>query len=158
MQTNIRPYTKADRQACIAAFKTNIPKYFTTSEVTDFEIFLTKIEATGTCGENEKTHYYVITLNENVIGCGGFGHKDGSNNLALAWGLIHNNYHLKGYGAALLLHRLTTIKTKYPTTQLVIDTTQHSYTFFKKFGFETTKVTNNFYEVGMHRYDMVYKP
>ena len=40
---------------------------------------------------------------------------------------------------------------------VLIDTTQFSYPFFEKFGFETTKITKDFYAAGMDRYDMVYE-
>jgi ribosomal protein S18 acetylase RimI-like enzyme len=38
-----------------------------------------------------------------------------------------------------------------------VDTTQFSYGFFERFGFKTTKITEDFYEKGMHRYDMIYE-
>jgi len=39
-----------------------------------------------------------------------------------------------------------------------MDTTQFSYSFFEKYGFKIEKITENFYALGMHRYDMVLKP
>jgi N-acetylglutamate synthase-like GNAT family acetyltransferase len=154
MKVVIRSYTKNDKESCETAFKSNVPKYFTENEIGDFENFLTRLEQI----ENKnKTHYFVVEYNQRVIGCGGFGDKDGQKIISLAWGLIHNEFHNKGYGKALLLHRLDQIKQLYPEMPLVLDTTQYAYSFFERFGFHTTKITNDYYSKGLHRYDMVLK-
>jgi [ribosomal protein S18]-alanine N-acetyltransferase len=157
MKTTIRPYEIKDRAACINAFKTNIPLFFTESEITDFENFLIRMENLETDKHYKNTHYYVFLLEDKIIGCGGFGNKENTENMSLAWGLIDNAYHKKGFGKAFLKYRLEQIKLLYPNTTIVLDTTQHSFSFFEKFGFVTAKITNDFYEKGMHRYDMVFQ-
>jgi N-acetylglutamate synthase-like GNAT family acetyltransferase len=149
----VREYIPEDREACIAAFKSNVPKYFTEDEVRDFEKFLTRIESTEQ-KQQIKTLYYVVLHDNKVVGCGGFGDKDGRRVITLAWGLMHKNYHKKGFGKKLLLHRLREIERHFPGLPLVVDTTQHTYKFFESFGFIVTKVTNDFYAPGLHRYDM----
>jgi N-acetylglutamate synthase-like GNAT family acetyltransferase len=151
MKPIIRPYNKEDRLFCMEAFKSNVPLYFTKEEVGDYENFLIKNENKD---ESEKAIYFVILHDEKVIGCGGFGEKENTNIVTLAWGLIHNDYHKKGFGKALLLYRFEEIKKLFPNFPVVIDTTQFSYPFFEKFGFEITKITNDYYAEGMHRYDM----
>jgi predicted GNAT family N-acyltransferase len=150
----IRPYNKSDRQYCIEAFISNVPLYFTKEEVGDFENFLTKIE---TKDASEKAVYFVIEDSEKVIGCGGFGEKGNTKIITLAWGLIHKNYHKKGFGKLLLLNRLEQIVKLFPHYPVVIDTTQFSFPFFEKFGFKTTQITNDYYAKGMHKYDMELK-
>lgn len=152
MNALLRPYTPADKPACLIAFKSNVPVFFTEGEITDFANFLDSLPRR--LAENS-THYYVLEVENEILGAGGFGDKDNTGSLSLAWGLVHNDHHKKGYGEALLKHRLEEIQRLYPSKTLVLDTTQHSYGFFEKYGFEVTKFTADFYEEGMHRYDMV---
>jgi N-acetylglutamate synthase-like GNAT family acetyltransferase len=156
MKVVIRAYNKNDKGSCLAAFKSNVPKYFTEEEMGDFENFLVRIENVDV-DNNSITHYFVVEYDQNVIGCGGFGDKDGKEIITLAWGLIHNKFHNKGYGKALLVYRLEQIKQLYPELPLVLDTTQYSHSFFEKYGFRTIKITKNYYCIGMHRYDMEFK-
>ncbi len=151
---NIRPYEVRDKQACVEAFVSNIPKYFTKQEVLDFEAFLDRIIQPHVKGF---THYFVIEQDTQLVGCGGYGDKEGTQHLSLAWGLVHNAFHKQGFGLALLQHRLQHAQLHYSNLPLVLDTTQHSFGFFEKFGFRVTKITEHFYEPGMHRYDMVLK-
>lgn len=150
----IRKYNKADKESCVIAFKSNVPLYFTEEEITDFENFLDRLE-NGTDDANlSNTYFFVVVLNENVIGCGGFGDRYNDNTISLAWGLIHKDFHKRGFGKKLLLHRLEQIKKIYPSSPVVIDTTQFSFSFFEKYGFVITKITRDYYTEGMHRYDM----
>jgi N-acetylglutamate synthase and related acetyltransferases len=147
----IRLYTAADRQACIAAFKSNMPKFFMPDELTDFENWLGKVETT-----NES--YFVVEQDNEVIGCGGYYIEPDKQTARMTWGLVHNSLHKKGIGKALILHRIAAIKAIAPQCIIGLDTTQHSYTFFEKLGFVTTKITPDSYGEGMHRYDMELNP
>ena len=157
MQIFIRQYENSDKDACLAAFKSNVPLYFTEGEVNDFTNFLIKIANAELVKQQENTVYYVVVYDGKVVGCGGFGDKDKRQILTLAWGLIHSDFHKKGLGKLLLEHRLAQIELHFPDLPLVIDTSQHTFTFFEKYGFETTKITNDFYADGLHRYDMIFK-
>jgi N-acetylglutamate synthase-like GNAT family acetyltransferase len=152
MSTQIKPYTKQDRLGCLVAFKSNVPKYFTNQEVFDFEDFLTRLD-----NEDFNTKFYVIHYHDKIIGCGGFGDRHNDGKITLAWGLVHRDFHKKDYGKLLLLHRLEQIKQLNLNLPIVVDTTQYSFGFFEKHGFKTTKITKDFYEKGMHRYDMVFE-
>jgi predicted GNAT family N-acyltransferase len=157
MKTTVREYTKRDREECLAAFKSNVPLYFTEAEIGDFKNFLDRIESINSNEENKRTHFFVIIFEEKIIGCGGFGDKENKKIISLAWGLIHKAYHKKGFGKKLLLYRLEQIEQLYSNLPLTIDTTQFSFKFFEKYGFQTTKITNDYYTNGMHRYDMILK-
>lgn len=150
MKAQITNYLSTDRFGCLNAFKSNVPNYFTNEEIKDFEAFLTRLES-----NNNKTQFYVINYENKIIGCGGFGDKDNTGIISLAWGHVHKDYHKMGYGEKLLKHRMEQIKLLYPEFPVVIDTTQYSYGFFEKYGFKVTKITNDYYEIGMHRYDMI---
>jgi N-acetylglutamate synthase-like GNAT family acetyltransferase len=153
--STIRKYEATDHEACMEAFKTNVPLYFTIGEIGDFECFLNRLEDPG---QENNPPYYVLELDGKVIGCGGFGDKDGTGAITFVWGLVHNDYHKQGFGEQLLVFRLAEIKLQFPEKQIILDTTQHSFSFFEKYGFETVKFTPDFYAEGMHRYDMVYNP
>ena len=154
MIAQIKEYETKDMEACLNAFKSNVPLFFTTDEIVDFTVFLNTFQHKPL---GNKTHFYVVVLGEEVVGCGGFGDKDQNGILTLAWGLIHNNFHKKGLGELLLKHRLEQINRLHPSKPVFIDTTQHSFGFFEKYGFEVTKITPDYYTQGMHRYDMAYQ-
>jgi GNAT superfamily N-acetyltransferase len=151
----IQPFAEQHRAALLAAFQSNVPKFFTENEVADFEAFLDKFLAQTDDGKGfERIYYYVILENNVAIGAGGFGFQAEKQHISLIWGLVKHDFHKKGYGKTLLLHRLHQIKTLLPNIPIVIDTTQHSAPFYARFGFVTQKITLNFYAEGMDRYDM----
>lgn len=149
----ILAYNDNFKQGCLAAFQSNIPVYFTPEEINDFTNFLEQ-RAMPKANEIQSTFYYVLLNNNEVIGCGGFGERERDGTVTLAWGLVHADFHKKGFGKFLLHHRLTEARNVYPSKTIYLDTTQFSCSFFEKFGFKTTKITNDFYMKGMHRYDM----
>jgi N-acetylglutamate synthase-like GNAT family acetyltransferase len=153
MSIEIKSYNHSHKQACLAAFQSNIPVYFTPEEINDFTNFLEQ-RAMPKDNEIQTTFYYVLLKNNEVIGCGGFGERERDGTVTLAWGLVHSDFHKQGFGKVLLQHRLTEARNVYPTKTIYLDTTQFSFQFFEKFGFKTTKITNDFYMKGMHRYDM----
>lgn len=154
-KTIIRKYEPADHPACMDVFKTNVPKYFTWEEVDEFERFLTKL---GNPEATDNPIYYVMESGNFLIGCGGFGEKegiDGTASITFVWGMVDRASHKKGFGEQLLRFRLAEIPLHFPGKQIILDTTQFSYTFFEKYGFKTVKITENSYGEGMHRYDMI---
>lgn len=153
----IRPYVATDKAQCLEAFSSNVPLYFAEYEKDGFSRFLDEyVQLDSEEHTPWKTKYLVIELNQQIIACGGFGKRNGYNELTLITGLVHVKYHKQGYGIALLEHRLNEIKRLYPNTPVTIDTTQHSAPFFEKYGFKTLSVINDYYDKGMHRYDMQY--
>jgi ribosomal-protein-alanine N-acetyltransferase len=150
----IRPYTTADRQDCIAAFESNMPQFFMQHELPDFENWLQRQEKADTTLEQ----YYVAEQDGKVIACGGYYIEPDKQSARMTWGLVHNSLHKKGIGKALILHRIKAIQSIAPSATIGLDTTQHSFSFFEKLGFVTTKITQNSYGEGMHRYDMELSP
>ena len=152
MEVQIKKYFDVDRLDCINAFKSNVPNYFANEELKDFEAFLTRLESI-----DNKTQFYVINFENKIIGCCGFGDKNNNGVISLAWGLVHKDYHKMGFGEKLLKYRIEQIKLLNPEFPVIIDTTQYSYGFFEKYGFKVTKITIDYYEIGMHRYDMIFE-
>src|SRR5690606_7505780 len=144
METRIREYTVADKEACMAAFKSNVPKYFTNEEVSDFENFLIKV------GKGLKgTKFYVVEYGQKVIGCGGFGDKENTGIITLAWGLVHRDFHKQGFGEKLLSYRLEKIAALGLKSPVFVDTSQYSEGLSKKFVFRTKKVVQDYYARGV---------
>ena len=154
MDSTIVPYSNAYREGCMAAFHSNVPAFFTVEEINQFNTWLDYLETGIIDNPDSESHYFVVLHNTMVIGCGGFGYDNNTNKAVLAWGLVHNDYHKKNIGRKLLEFRLEKIATLYPGASLWLDTTQHSYPFFEKFGFEIQQYTEDGYAKGMHRYDM----
>ncbi|SFN22849.1 Acetyltransferase (GNAT) domain-containing protein [Chitinophaga sp. YR627] len=132
------------------AFVSNVPDYFTSAEIVQFEDWLDKMSE-----ERMYWHYYVVLSEDSLIGCGGFVYEEKLSRVTFAWGLVHRNFHKQGMGKLLLQYRLDRIRTLYPGADIILDTTQFSYTFFEQYGFVTVKYTEDGYTTGMHRYDMI---
>jgi ribosomal-protein-alanine N-acetyltransferase len=147
---NISKYTKDMKPYCLEAFTSNVPAYFTVAEIDQFENWLNQLEE-----EKSDRHYFVVTLNNRVVACGGFGYNENNHTVSFAWGLVHRDFHKQGIGKMLAAYRLNKIRELYPGVDIILDTTQHSYTFFERLGFVTVKYTKDGYAEGMHRYDMV---
>jgi [ribosomal protein S18]-alanine N-acetyltransferase len=141
----IRTYEPKDKLACLAAFKSNVPQYFTYDEVNKFDEWLDNM---GTA------NYYVLEIEGKIAGCGGFAYTASDNEVRFTWGLVDKQFHKKGLGKQLFGYRIEKIKELYPNAPIALDTTQHSYLFFEKLGFKVEKITENFYAPGMDRYDM----
>jgi [ribosomal protein S18]-alanine N-acetyltransferase len=152
MEINFRKYTEADKNDCLKIFKSNVPKFFTETEIREFTDFLDKADENT---EDSRVMYYVVTLGEKIIGCGGIGCYLKKSEASLCWGLIDRKFHRQGYGGKFLKYRLDKIVKHFPNCAVKIDTTQFSAPFFEKFGFETVKITKDFYAKGMDRYDMI---
>ena len=150
-ELHITPYNSSHRQACMNAFLSNVPEYFTVPETGQYESWLDLIQK-----EEGRHHYYVAYIHDQLVACGGFSHNE-NNTVSFSWGLVHRHFHKQRIGERLLIYRLQKIREIYPTIDVILDTTQHSYTFFERYGFVTVKYTANGYAPGMHRYDMVLK-
>src|SRR5687768_7063905 len=86
----IRPYTINDKDACMLAFKSNMPTYFAEHEVPDFENWLDRLnEQEADDAPSYERYYYVGLLEGKIVGCGGFGYDKNKNEATLAWGLLH---------------------------------------------------------------------
>jgi [ribosomal protein S18]-alanine N-acetyltransferase len=153
MKFEIRKYTESDKSQCIEAFKTNVPKFFTKAEIRDFTDFLDKVDENT---EDSRVIYYVVTLDDQIIGCGGIGCYPKKSEASLCWGLMEAKFHRQGHGKEFLKFRLNEIKSHFPNCKIKIDTTQSSAPFFAKYGFETVKITKDFYAEGLDRHDMIF--
>jgi N-acetylglutamate synthase-like GNAT family acetyltransferase len=153
---NIRTYTAADREACIAIFESNTPKYFDPAELEYLKNWLTgKDEARNSYKENKAEHFYVLENDEGVVACGGFYIPEKEQHANMVWGMVRNNLHKNGLGKLLFEYRIRQVQELYPGNGVILDTSQYTYPFFEKMGFKVTGVQKDSYGPGLDRYDMV---
>ena len=147
MDRKVIPYQREHKEACIKVFRSNIGKYFAEEELAEFEEFLdTKVET---------LKYFVMISADKVIGCGGYYVR--GDEVRLNDGMIDQSEHKTGAGVQLLEFRLNAAKLEYPNKDIGIDTSQHTEGFFKKYGFTTTNIVNNFFGEGIDKVSMVYQ-
>ena len=140
----IRSYQNSDRDACIAVFKSNIPKFFLKTEQKDFESYLK---------EGLSDYWVVVHSQAGIIACGGLA-PESEDEVRLCYGLVHSQFHRRGIGKALLLFRLVQACNNPNLKYVSLDTIQFNPNFFGKAGFVTEKVSENHYGPNLHRYDM----
>jgi N-acetylglutamate synthase-like GNAT family acetyltransferase len=152
---SIRPYLAKDRQACHAIFESNCPKYFDADEIVGLENWLNGQDSGQiTYQTSSADYFYVLEENLEIQACGGFYIVKDKPNVNMVWGMVNQNHHKKGYGSLLFQHRINQIKMLYSEYKIVLDTSQHTYSFFEKFGFKIHKITKDEYGPGLDRYDM----
>lgn len=135
--TQIRPYLAVDRQACLAIFRSNLPRYFDSSELPEFDAFL----------EQASGDYFVVEQGSAVVACGGCYIRDGKGRLS--WGMVAREYYGDSIGAALLAWRVNTLFLQPGTAEITIDTSQHTAGFFARYGFRTTQQIRDGFGVGI---------
>ena len=136
----IRPFTAADRAACLALFDENCPEFFAPNERTDYAAFLS-VEPSG----------YSVCLHEQRI-AGAFGvtliAPDGA---SLNWILLARAAQGLGLGTMIMQHVLETVRGR---SRLRISASQHSAPFFAKFGAVESSRQLDGWGLGMHRVEM----
>jgi ribosomal-protein-alanine N-acetyltransferase len=154
----IRPYHRADRDGCIDIFKSNTPQFFDVTELAGLENWLTgKDEGRHSYKSNSDERFFVAEAGDRLVACGGYYIPSAEKRANMVWGMVHRDHHKQGTGRELLLYRMKQIQGSYPGFAITLDTTQHTYGFFQKLGFITTRVQNDFYGKGLDRYDMILK-
>ncbi|GAA4396504.1 GNAT family N-acetyltransferase [Nibrella viscosa] len=142
----IRSYTDADRDAVLALLRLNTPAYFAESEEADLVDYL----------HHHSQHYFVVELDNEIVGCGGFNLFDEEKLARISWDIIHPYHQGKGLGRQLTQYRIDRIK-EYPHIHtIVVRTSQLVYTFYEKFGFVLRKIVNNYWAEGYDLYYMEY--
>ena len=140
----IEPYKSKYYDNCIEIIQSNTPKYIFPNEHLDYKNYLLKKDKT----------YFVVFNDYDLVACGGYGINKSQTKAGLSWGLVHSAHHNLGYGSYLLKYRLNEIRNNYLDIQIHLDTSQHTYRFFEKFGFSVNQISKNGYGEGLDKYDM----
>jgi N-acetylglutamate synthase-like GNAT family acetyltransferase len=143
MQIKIRDYTPADNSDVLHLLKLNTPEYFAPEEEADFINYL----------ENEIDFYYVVELENEIVGCGGINFRD-ENTGVISWGIIHPEHQKKKLGSKLLNYRVQELQKIEKITRITVRTTQLVFPFFEKNGFKTIQIIDNYWAEGFHLYEM----
>ena len=142
---NIITYTPAFRPRCIDIFKSNQPKFFAEEELQLFADFL---------DHDIDDNYYLIAYEGAVVGCGGVFLDQQNDEVGLSWGMVHADFHKKGFGKALTVFRLDLMKQQYPNQIYKVDTSQFTAGFYESLGFETIAVIPDGFAKGLDKYVM----
>ena len=139
-----RRYTQQDQDACMALIDSNMDKYFVPGERDEFHEFL----------KTRPKDYYVIEATDGeILACGGI-HVNESGVGSLRWGMSHRQRHGLGLGRMLTQGRLELIKANPNARTVLLDTSQHTFGFYEKFGFQVTNIIRNGLGPNLHTYEM----
>ena len=142
----IKKYHSSYFEDCISVFKTNTPTFFDYSEQKLFSTYLLK----------KNIKYYVLLNGGNqIVGSGGYAYNDKLKTVDLTWGMVDKRIHKNGFGHQLTEYRLQKIRTKYPKSDILLNTSQHTFKFYERFGFKVQTIKENGYRKGLHKYDMI---
>src|SRR5690606_11408188 len=135
----LRPYNANDLDAVIGIFRSNIPKYFGPDEEAGLRDFL----------RDFADLYFVIELDGEGVGAGGFAANSDGETVSLCWGMVRNDLLGTGLGRQLTEFRIRQARERFGDLPLVISTSQHTRGFYEKFGFELTEHTPNGFGPGI---------
>lgn len=139
-----RPYEPRDREACLALFDSNSPRFFDASERAGFEAFLDRME----------WPYQVIERDGRIVACGGHAVETDGRTVSLCWGMVEQGLHRQGLGRRLTEARLAAARAAPGAASVRLDTGVHTTGFYERFGFVIEAVQRDGYAPGSDRYDM----
>ncbi|PCC73016.1 Ribosomal protein S18 acetylase RimI [Nannocystis exedens] len=127
----IRPYTPADREACLALLRSNIPEHFSSGEEPDFARYLDSLPGP----------YFVVEDGGRIVAGGGIAAEPDGITATLCWGIVDAARQRTGIGTQLLAHRLDAFLPANPQIrQLQTNTSQKVQGFYAKHGFVVVEV------------------
>jgi ribosomal protein S18 acetylase RimI-like enzyme len=141
----VRDYRAGDREACLAVFDTNVPKFFSRDERPRFASFLDHLPGP----------YLVLTREAGeIVACGGAALEPGGRVASLCWGMVSAELHGTGLGKLLLQKRIERVR-RIPGVELLrLDTSQHTRGFYERFGFVTREIVENGYAARLDRCEL----
>lgn len=140
----IRKYSVADKSKVIELLRKNTPEYFAFSEEQDFENYLI----------NEVEDYFIYEKKNEIIGAGGINYCSKQKSARISWDMIDPEYHGCGIGKKLTQYRIIHIKEQKDIELIIVRTSQLSYRFYEKIGFDLEKIEKDFWAKGFDLYQM----
>lgn len=145
----IRNFLPEDKDALIHLFRLNTPEFFSPEEESEFLHFI----------DSPVEHYYVVEIDNHVVGCGGFAFDDPHTGV-ICWDMIHPDYHGQGIGKSLLEYRIDEIRKFQDINSIIVRTSQLVYRFYEKSGFEVKQIVKDYWAKGfdLYRMEMITPP
>ena len=141
----IEHYRPDHREACLALFDSNVPRFFRAEERGDFERFL----------ESPPGPYLVGRIDGEIVAAGGYAEDQSQAGVwVLCWGMVAAPLHQQGLGRTLLHARLEALSEVPGLREVRINTSQHTSGFFERFGFTVTEIEQDGFGEGLHRHAM----
>jgi [ribosomal protein S18]-alanine N-acetyltransferase len=142
----IREYKTSDRDAVLGLLKLNTPQYFSPEEESDLVYYL----------ENEIEHYFILEINAQIVGSGGFNFSEDKTTGKISWDILHPDFQGKSLGSILLNHRIEKLKEFKNVQKIIVRTSQLAYKFYEKQGFRLIETIDDYWAKGFHLYNMEY--
>lgn len=141
----IRKYNSSDRDKIIQLFRRNTPLYFHPTEEADLVHYL----------DYQIEDYFVFENNKEILGAGGINYEMESKTAIISWDFIHPSHHRKGIGRLLMERRLDHIQSKKYFNKIKVRTSQLSYKFYEKLGFQLKEIKLDYWQKGFDLYLMI---
>jgi ribosomal protein S18 acetylase RimI-like enzyme len=138
----IRKYTDTDKDSVIELLRMNTPAYFAPEEEQGLIYYL----------HNHADNYFVVEVNDRILGCGGFNILNEGKLVRISWDIIHPQSQGRGIGTELTRFRLQKIKEMNGVETVSVRTSQLVYKFYEKFGFEIQEIVKNYWADGFDLY------
>lgn len=144
----IRTFDIRDKPKVMKLLRLNTPEFFAPSEENDFLDYL----------DNSAENYFLVEVNEEVIGGGGINYGfDNGLTARISWDIIHPAHQGKGIGTELLQFRIDEIKKTKTIRNIVVRTTQLAQYFYGKHGFSLDQISKDYWAKGFDLYQMSMK-
>lgn len=142
----IRKYASTDRENVIELVRLNTPAYFSPTEEKDLIYYL----------DHHLENYFVLEIENELLGCGGFNASENPEMMRLSWDIIHPQSQGKGLGSALTKFRIQRIREIQGVKIISVRTSQLVYKFYEKLGFELKETSKDYWAEGFDMYRMEY--
>lgn len=139
---SFRPYSGADREACLAIFDANCPAYFAPNERADYERFL----------KTSPNSYEVCEVAGRIVAAFGLM-REGRYRDRLNWIMLDPESKGVGLGSKIMMRVISLGRTSQ-LRLIKIAASHKSASFFARFGAVATAHTQDGWGPGMDRVDM----
>jgi len=144
---HIRAFKSEDHTQLHRLLELNIPQYFAETELEDFKEYL----------NNEVEDYFIVEIDQEIVGSGGINYDKENNIAKISWDVIHPVFQGRGIGKMLLQYRIDHIKKYNPDLKITVRTSQIVYKFYEKNGFKLIAKHKDFWAEGYDMYKMIYE-
>jgi N-acetylglutamate synthase-like GNAT family acetyltransferase len=134
---SLREYVPEDLEACMEVYRSNEPDFLSPQGLQNYIDFL----KTGT------SYYLVIEHSGDVIACGGLELVGDSDNAWLVHGMVHREYHRRGFGTTLLAARIALLETDERPIELWTRAGTSVIPFFGRMGFRLERLDLDLHSV-----------